>query len=409
MISVAMNHPLITAIKRRLPKLVSVEASAEVMVSVLLGEQLLNAVIGIAGGLWLDRAALLLHLLIIGQLLLDGIGLGALFYVSGLKLPHTRIFVLCLVGLCLAAVFKNLHVSPTSAASDLLRLVIPLGWIALTPVDDFWPAFIDRVRHRRYLVIALLALQIVGLVAGRLHGWGGAYLSGNPLIVFLVIPIVIDSTDLIAQTAAILLAVPLLIFSLKRTAWLSSGLVIVLVMAGSLRRFSGRAKRGLLIAGLVAIGIAVASVYGVAGGSEVAKRATSLTEIASNANSDYSFAQRVEEISSEITRVQRNPIPSLLFGLPSDEVKLPNGQVTHAIHVTPLFLLFGGGLLWIIAFLLAGRSPTGRMSSAQWLITVIAVGSLLDSLGGNNSLAPNFGIALAIIQMQIRRLFRGAL
>jgi hypothetical protein len=383
-----------------------IASPAAVIVRILLGEQLLTAIVGIAGGLWPAQSALLLHLLIVGQLLLDGVAFLLLFRLSGLKLGRPRIFALCFGGLMIAAIVKNLHVSWSSAAIDFIRLVVPLLWLALTPVEGFAKDFLDQVRQVRYILVAVLAAQVIGLAVGRLEGWGAAYLSGDPLIGLLIFPAMIEGSDLVGQIVVVLLVVPLLIVSLKRTAWLSAIVVIILLAVGSWRSISRRTLTRVAIVAFVGLVMAFGITYASGAGTGVVKRAESVTTIAANSGSDYSFEQRIQEITTEVARVRANPLPSLLFGLSSQEVRLPNGQMTHAIHATPLFLLFGGGLLWLLAFAVAGRQGQAGASPAMWLLAFVAVGTFLDSLGGNTALAPSFGLALAILRLQVIRLTR---
>lgn len=360
--------------------------------------------IGMAGGLWPSQSAFLLHLLIVGQLLLDGVAFLLLFQVSGLKVGRPRMFALCLGGLLIAAIVKNLHVSFTSAAIDFIRLVVPLLWVALTPVDGFAEDFLEQVRRVRYVVIAVLAAQVIGLAIGRLEGWGAAYLSGDPLVGLLIFPAMIEGGDLIGQIVVVLLAVPLLIVSLKRTAWLSAVVVVILLVVGSWRLISLSTLIRLGIAAFVGLVIALAAAYPLGAVNGVVTRAESVTTIVANSGSDYSFAQRIQEITAEVMRMRANPLPSVLFGLSSQEVHLPNGQMTHAIHATPFFLLFGGGLLWLAAFVAAGRRGLGGASPALWLLAIVAVGAFLDSFGGNTALAPSFGLALVILRQRLIRL-----
>lgn len=377
-----------------------------VIVRILLGEQLLTATIGIAGGLWPQQSALFLHALIAGQLLLDGAAFLLLFQLSGFKFGRPRMFAFCLVGLLVAAVVKNLHVSPASAAIDLIRLVVPLLWLALTPVEGFAADFLEQVHQMRYVLIVILSAQIIGLAAGRLEGWGAAYLSGDPLVGFLIFPAMLDASDMAAQVVIVLLAVPLLIVSLKRTAWLSATVVLVLIAVGSWRAVSSRTLTRLAIVAVVGLTVSLLAAYALGAGSGLARRAESMTSIVANSGSDYSFAQRIQEINSDVVRLRANLVPSILIGLSSEEVRLPNGQMTHTIHATPFFLVFGGGLLWLVAFVLAGRQGHVDGSPALWLLTFVAVGAILDSFGGNTALAPSFGLALVIVRQQTMRLRR---
>jgi len=384
---------------------------ATVIVGILLGEQVLTAIIGIAGGLWPAQSALLLHLLIAGQLLLDGLGLLLLFQSSGHQVARPRLLVVSLIGLLLAAVAKNLHVSPSAAAIDLVRLVVPLAWMALAPLGSIADEFLEQVGRIRYLIVAILVVQVVGLIGGRMEGWGAAYLSGDPLTGLLVFPAMVAGGDTIGQAAIVLMAVPVLVVSLKRTSWVSTAVVIVLLAVWSWRSASARALKRLSVVAICGLLLASAVAYRLGAANGVIRRAETITSIAANSGSDYSFAQRIQEITVEVNRIKANPIPTVLFGLSSEEVTLPNGQNTHAIHATPFFLLFGGGLLWVVAFLMAGiprAIPHPEASPSLWLLALIAIGSLLDSLGGNTALAPSFGLALAVTSQLAALLLRKA-
>lgn len=375
-----------------------------IVVRILIGEQLLVALVGIGGGLWPSQSALLLHLLIGGQLCLDALGIFSLVALAGFKVDHPRLLAGTLLVLTAAAVAKNVHVSVISASTDFARLVVPLMWISVTPVEDFGSQFLAELAKVRYVLIAILLAQVGGLAAGRLHGWGAAYLSGDPIIGLLVFPSILDGSDLVAQSLVALTTIPLLIVSLKRTAWLSAGVVVVMLAISSVGTIS---RSVVLRFGVVAsLGVLVVVLFAVAigSGSRVTQRAETITTIAANSGSDYSFSQRLEEISAQLDRLKSNPVPSILFGLSSEEVRLPNGQATHAIHATPFFLLFAGGAVWVFAFALAGRSVRRSGCELNWVLIWVSVGILIDSFGGNDSLAPSFGIALAVLHALARAL-----
>jgi len=80
--------------------------------------------------------------------------------------------------------------------------------------------------------------------------------------------------------------------------------------------------------------------------------------------------------------------------------------MTHAIHNTPIFLVFGGGLLWLGVFLMSGRREVAAVSRELTVLTLIMVGTLLDSAGQNLALTPSFGLALAVLYAWVRS-FRG--
>jgi hypothetical protein len=378
------------------------DSAAAVVVFVLLAEQLLTGAIGVWGGLRLSDAPTLLHAQIVGLVVLDGLGLMLLLRRAGWRPRVSRIFVVCVAALCVAAIVKNLDVSPVSATIDVVRLLVPLLWVALIPMSNFAQSFFDQVRRRRLLVIAILSAQVIGLVAGRFLGWDRAYLSGDPITPALIVPTVLSGGAIAGPAVTVLLAAVLLVGSLKRTAWLSAVVAIVLLAAGSARFMSLRSLIRAAIVVVLVIATMFAAIRIVGFGDRLSLRATSIA--VSLSRPDDSVGQRLEEIAVESARVKSQPVQSLFVGVSSEDFLLSNGQFTHAIHNTPLFLLFGGGLIWLLALLGAGRTPPGPRSEQDWLLTLIVVWTLLDSLGENMALAPSFGLALAAAHAQVRRL-----
>ncbi len=383
-------------------------AAAALVVYVLLGEQLLTGVIGIWGGLQVSAVPSLLHAQIVGQLLLDAVAFLFLLRLFGWRHRWSLVLAGCLATLLVAAVIKNIYVSALSAAIDVCRLIVPLLWVALVPIAGFADNFFEHVIRQRRILIVLLAAQLLGLAAGRLSGWEGSYLSGDPLTVPLVFTAALVRTATLDQVLTLVFAAILLIGSLKRTSWLSALVVIGLLALGSkqlIRRVVTMRFALVGVLGIVVI-LGFAQVLGFTG--PLIARGQSIASSVTPTGRDDSVNQRLDEVRVETSRALSNPIPSLLFGLSSQNMRLPNGQSTHAIHNTPVFLLFGGGLAWLIALVVAGRRQVGGATRAEWLLTVVVVGTLLDSLGENMALAPSFGLALAIIQGQVRRLFSAA-
>jgi hypothetical protein len=374
---------------------------AKVIVSVLLGEQALTAAIGIAGGLWPQRALGFLVGLIIGQLILNGLAIFFLVLGSGLRPSRPRAFAWCLGALVMAAIIKNLHVSPESSVIDLIRLTMPLLWVALIP-DNIAGEFIRQVARWRMLLVVILTIQLAGLVAGRIAGWGGGYLSGDPLTGLLVFPAIVTGEWSSGSILTAVLVAPLLLGSLKRTAWVSIAVVMALLGVSALRGVSRPAiGRGvlLMLVGLVAV---FAAVQLRDGGKQIDVRARSLAASLSQPSSDVSFGQRIDEVNVEWKRLEAAPVQTIIVGVSSERTRLPNGLSTHAIHNTPAFLLFWGGLIWLIALLIASRQSVTRSSPESWLLVIVGIGTLVDSLGGNTSLAPSFGFALAITLSRLK-------
>jgi len=312
--------------------------------------------------------------------------------------------VVCLAALGLAAIAKNIHVSPLSAAIDLCRLVIPLLWVALLPIPSFAAEFFQQVVRHRKAVIVVLAVQIVGLAAGRLIGWQGSYLAGDPLVPPLVFTAALASGNLAGQAVTLILAATLLVGSLKRASWLAAFVVLVLLVLSSWRSLSRPMLARIALLGFVAIFAVLAFAQALSPNGRLIARAESIASSVSQSGRDDAINQRLDEVRVEVDRLLAAPVPAFLVGLSSDNMRLPNGQSTHAIHNTLVFLLLGGGVVWLAALVSAGRKQTMGASRTESILTVIVMATLLDSLGENMALAPSFGLALAIALAQLRRL-----
>ena len=380
--------------------------TASILVYVLLAEQLLIAAIGVAGGFKVSLAPTFDHMQIIGELMLNGSAFLLLFRHHGLSPRWPRAFAIGVAGLVIASVVKNLHVAWQSALIDLVRLLVPLAWIALVPTEGLAHEFLTIVRNRRLLLVVILAAQLLGLVATRLAGWGGSYLSGDPITDPVVFPAALVGGLSLPSMLVAVLAILIVVGSLKRTAWLSATVVVGLLALASLRY----ASRGMLIrlaAGTLAMVFVVIVLVQLLGiGSLLVSRAESIGGSLNQSSRDVSVGQRLDEVAMQTARLARSPVSVAILGLSSAEIKLPNGQYTHAIHNTPVFYILGGGLLLVVTFVVAGRRATAVLSRDLTILAMIMVGTLLDSLGQNLALTPSFGLALAILYAWIRSLSR---
>jgi hypothetical protein len=372
----------------------SSRAVARYVVAILFLENILVAFVGTLGGLSPASSSQLLQGLIVGQTALDAIGL-ILVARSARSLPVAPRTFLFFVGvLILSSGIKNQDVAPLAVITDLLRVVVPLLWVAVLPADVLGtPLMKELSRHVRPLMLLLVA-ALGGLLLARRAGWGGAYLSGDPIIPLLVYPALAAGGRFLGRFSLGMSTILLVAASLKRTAWITALLALALLALAAPSRVRIR-----VVVGSAAVAVVVLVAVATLGlGGQISHRYLTISNALDQTVPDLSIAQRTEEVGTEVTRALANPIATAALGLSSEPITLSDQVVTHAIHNTPVFLLFSGGLPWIVA-LVAGRHWRGRQQRNHdgRLLALVALAALFDSIGGNQALAPSFGISLAVV------------
>lgn len=381
---------------------------AKGLASALVAEQVLVVAVGGLGSLRVEFSSLLLRAFILGLILIDVVIAARLLPLGGPRIRAPRLFVWAGLGLLLAAVAKNAGTAPLLAsATDLFRLANILLWMFLMATPGVAGALEPAIlRHKRTLTL-LLASQFVLLLLARARGWGGAYLSGDPLVGVLMYPLLLRRSSRWDALAITCVASGLVVLSLKRTAWLSASIAVVVFVAWSIRHL--RLTRLIQLVGALAF---LFLVIATSGWGEVVvsrlRRATLTTSrVVEAGGADASLARRNDEVAVQLNRLAASPVDGVTLGLSSSTQELASGATTHAIHNTFVFLLASGGVLWIAAVAAARpRIPEG----VSMPLAVGALVTLVDAAGGNSALTPSLGIAFGVLAAQTtvwwRRVFR---
>lgn len=387
------------------PAIRSRQRLAQGAVRALIAEQLLVGVVGAVGGLWPEFSSVLLRVLVVGLVMIDVFAAFTLLALAERRVRAPRMFAWAVGGIILAAVAKNFGVAGLiPSVSDLFRLLnIPL-WLLIMSSPGVAEVIEVEILKRRRICIAILVAQLVLLAAARLEGWGGAYLSGDPLVGVLIYPLLLRPTRPAAGVGMAGLAGLLVIMSFKRTAWISATIGVVLIVCWSVRGLRLRRLVGLGAAAVIISAGVAWSGFAPAITSRLTRSSLSFSTVAGGGGADASLAQRNDEVAIQIQRMREGAPTATILGLSSEEQELSTGKTTHAIHNTHVFLLTSGGLLWLLAVLAGRQRSPGRIGVP---LLIGAVVTMVDGFGGNSALNPSFGIAFAVISCAVARAWRG--
>lgn len=283
-------------------------------------------------------------------------------------------------------------------ADNVARIVLPvLLTILLLSRPELLSPLTEPSRATERGIILVSAGTVLVLVGTRLRGFGGAWLSGDPILPLLALPVLVTpSRRSPAPTMLVLLAVALSGKRLAILVWVPVLLAAVLWQRGTpLLRVTIGAIFALSL--LAATGALPSTLERVRTASRLLSQAD-VSTATSAIDTDPSTGQRIEELRLLKNEATASPV-NLMLGTPFIEYELDNGGRTHAIHTTPALLAAAGGIpLFLLIFAHRPSSQSSkRFPSVGIGLRLGAVVTIADSLVGNMALSPAFAMALCVL------------